>query len=108
MVVIPWMTRVDHLILEVFNQTRVPMKQRAIRVAMVEIFGAETAASETHIYRRLSVLEGDAGLLERTDGSEEGIPEGYYRLTELGERFIDDNLTEDESNRLSSIKVDRD
>lgn len=91
--VVPWMTRVDRLILEVLDEaviTAVP--PRAIVLELRERYGID-APSESQINRRLRTELTDHGLVHQPHSDE---VRGYYAITTLGERFLHDSDAEPE------------
>lgn len=78
---VPWMTNVDHIILEVADERR-------HATSTMDVFlnwPTDKADRPTynHINRRVRTLA-EKGLLERSD------KRGWYTLAELGERYLHD------------------
>lgn len=86
---ISWTTRGDHTILDYLaGHDRDEFMQPPMVVAM------NIDMSESHVRRRL-VAMADAGLLDRVGGEK-----GYYQLSELGWRYLANELTESEFEEL--------
>ena len=76
---IEWMASADVPILLYLSEHRWRI------VAPPATVSVNTGLSNTHANRRLKILN-DAGLVETVD--EKVGKQGYYRITDLGERFI--------------------
>ena len=85
--VVPWMTRVDRLILEVLDQTGIAaVPPKAIIFELRERHGID-APSESQVNRRLRNELSEHGLVHQPFHED---ARGYYAITELGERFLHD------------------
>jgi predicted transcriptional regulator len=56
--------------------------------------------AEGTVWQRMTVLK-TAGLVERTDEER-----GYYKITDLGHRYLEDELTDDERQHLEEFDPD--
>lgn len=88
---VPWMTRVDRLVLEVLDQMEiVAVPPKAVVFELRKRHGID-APSESHVNRRLQNELSDHGLVHQPFEEES---RGYYALTELGERYFHDSTAE--------------
>lgn len=62
-----------------------------------KVVALNTDISASHVRKRMLKLR-DAGLLERITDSQ-----GYYRLTGLGQRYLDGEITEREGEQLEQF-----
>ena len=81
---VPWMTRIDRLILEVLDQAGIAVPPRAVVLALQERHGLD-APSESHVNRRLRNELSDHGLVNQPF---EEQTRGYYAITDLGKRYF--------------------
>lgn len=84
---VSWMVAADSLILFYLSDHRIRIAQSPANVAI------NVGMNNTHANRRMKIMA-DAGLLEVVDDR------GYYRITELGERFILGDLDKEEVEKL--------
>ena len=80
---VDWMTQGDERIMEFLQEKDI--------VASAAVIGANIDYTGEYVSRRCRKLT-DAGLLQRVDASN-------YRLTELGERFLDGRVEAQELNK---------
>ena len=90
--VVPWMTRVDHLVLELLDQQGIALPPTAITLALEEEHGIN-APSSSQVARRLREDLSNHGLVRQPY---EDRVRGYYLITELGERYLHDPDAEPE------------
>ena len=90
--VVPWMTKTDRYILDLLGEAGIVTPPRVIRLELRQRYG-EDAPSRRQIARRLSNELTDHGLVEQPFADE---VRGYYRITDLGERFLYDSDAESE------------
>lgn len=84
--VVPWMSRVDHLILELLDEQGIALPPTAVMLALRER-DAINAPSKSHVARRLRDELSYHGLV---DQPHEGEVQGYYAITDLGQRYLHD------------------
>lgn len=63
---------------------------------------ANIGGSARHVRRRIRVLS-NAGLVERVDEKK-----GHYMLSDIGKRWLSNDLTTDEENQLEVFDPDQD
>jgi len=86
---ISWMVAADSLILwflSTGSRWRIVVNPSTLAI--------NCGLSQTHANRRIKLLE-DAGMIEQVDDR------GYYRIDDLGERFILGDCTKEELEKLS-------
>jgi hypothetical protein len=83
---VPWMTRTDRYVLDLLDRQGVVVPPKAIWLSLRRTHG-EDAPSKKQISRRLRNELTEHGLVHQPFSSEE---RGYYELTELGERFLNE------------------
>ena len=84
---VPWMTRIDPLILEVLDDAQIAaIPPKAIVFELRTRHGID-APSESHVNRRLRNELTKHGLVDQPFADE---ARGYYGITELGERYFHD------------------
>ncbi|MWV40942.1 transcriptional regulator [Natrialba sp. INN-245] len=92
---IRWLTRVDMAILEYLDGHKLSTFEQP-----PSAIAANIETSSGHVRRRVRTLAA-ANLLERTDDTA-----GYYRITDLGRRYLRGELTEDERETLREFDPD--
>lgn len=85
---ISWMTRGDDYILQFFVEANI--------AASPNVIGYNIDYSRQYVARRCSTLT-TGGLLERVDEEK-----AMYRITDLGRKYIRDDLSEDEIERIEA------
>lgn len=90
--VVSWMTRVDHLVLELLDQQGIALPPTAITLALEEEHGIN-APSSSQVARRLREDLSDHGLVKQPY---EDRVRGYYLITDLGRRYLHDPDAESE------------
>lgn len=94
---IPWMTGVDRLILEWLGETDIIITPKLLYENLERDLSDPELPSEPHLARRVRYLE-DVGILE--------MPRrGKYMLSDLGRRFLADELSEDEREYLITLEL---
>lgn len=81
---VSWMVAADSLILWFLSSSA-----RWRLVVTPSVVAINTGLSSSHANRRMNILE-DGGLLEQVD------ERGYYRISDLGERFVLGDVTKEE------------
>jgi predicted transcriptional regulator len=90
---VPWMTRIDRLILEVLDEAKIAaIPPKAIVFELRTRHGID-APSESHVNRRLRNELTKHGLVHQPFEEE---ARGYYAITELGRRYFHDSNAEPE------------
>lgn len=89
--VVPWMTRVDRLILEVLDQMNIAAAPPQAIVFELETRHGIDAPSESHVNRRLRNELTTHRLVHQPFADE---ARGYYAITELGRRYFHDSDAE--------------
>ena len=84
---VPWMTKTDQSILTLLDRVGIALTPTAIGLALREEQGA-TAPTMNHIARRLRDELTEHGLVHQPHAEE---VQGYYAITELGERYLHDS-----------------
>jgi len=92
---IPWMTESDHIILGFLAGHELEGFS-----APPSVIASNANVSTSHVKNRLRTLL-EVGLVERP----EETPKGYYRLTDLGRRTLDDNLSDEEYRQLVESRI---
>lgn len=87
------MMKADRPILRLFADCEVALKLTSVLYNLETRYDIEI--SESTLYRRLNTLQ-YAGLLEKED-----VETSHYYITELGERMLDEDLTDDEVAEIS-------
>lgn len=87
---VPWMTRVDHLVLDLLDQQRIALPPTAITLALEEEHGIN-APSNSQVARRLREDLSHHGLVKQPHADR---VRGYYLITELGKRYLHDSDAE--------------
>lgn len=95
---LPWMTRVDHHLLDWLSEYNIIFTPRVLYANIDRELADHEAPSYSQVKRRIRFLTDEANLLERYQGER-----GNYVLSDLGERFIQDDLTDDERERLAEL-----
>ena len=85
---VSWMSDVDRLILEWLDETGIAAPPKVIYLNLVDEYGDEEMASFSQINRRIRDPLPKHGLVER---AHEDRAQGYYRITELGRRYLHDS-----------------
>jgi len=81
----------DRPILEILDESGLALRATSIRYNLRTRYDTEVA--EATLYRRLKVLT-YAGVLEKEDDT-------YYSITELGQRYLDEELGDEEVAEVS-------
>lgn len=89
------MTRVDHYLLEWLGEHNIVFTPRVLYANIDRELADYEAPSYSHVTRRVRFLTDEAHILERYQGER-----GNYALSDLGKRLIDEDLTEDDRERL--------
>lgn len=84
--VVPWMTRTDRYILEILDEGGIIITPAVIWLNLRSRYGDSTP-SKRQISRRLRTELSEHGLVSQPFPDE---ARGYYKLTELGKRFLHD------------------
>ena len=92
---IPWLTRVDMIALEYLAGH----EQSAFEQSP-SLIATNIGKSAGHVRRRMRTLSA-AGLVERTNDTA-----GYYAITELGRRYLQGELVDDEIASLRAFDPD--
>jgi DNA-binding PadR family transcriptional regulator len=87
---VQWMTRVDHLVLELLDEQGIALPPTAITLALEEEHGIN-APSNSQVARRLREDLSYHGLVEQP--YRERV-RGYYLITDLGRRYLHDSDAE--------------
>ena len=90
--VVPWMTRTDRYILDLLDEAGIAIPPMAIWLNLRDIYG-DDAPSRRHVARRLGGPLTEHGLIDQPFEEES---RGYYRITDLGERYLHDSEAEPE------------
>jgi hypothetical protein len=93
---IPWITGVDRLILDWMYANDVVIKPKLLLANLERDYSPEEAPSYSQMVRRCRFLRERAGLLEHFSEDYSG----ELVLSDLGRRFQEDELTEDERKAL--------
>jgi hypothetical protein len=99
---IPWMSGVDHLILDWLEENDVVVKPSILAVNLSRDLPEDEVPSTSQVRRRMKYLEREAGLLEQY-----GDVRGQYILSEKGWRFIEDNMSQEEREELAKLEPDQ-
>lgn len=90
-----WMTRSDIAILRFLAGHEIgPFEVPPLAIAR------NADISESHTRSRVRDLD-RGGLIERVEGVR-----GYYQITDLGERFVSNDLSDDERQQLDALDID--
>ena len=95
---IPWMTGVDRLLLDWFEEKDVVAKPSVVAVNLERELSEEEMPSAGQIRRRMKYLEEEAGLLEQY-----GDARGQYMISEKGWRYFNEEMSEDERLELATL-----
>ena len=87
------MREADRPILKALAETGFALKPKVLKYNLETRYGVNV--HQQTIYRRLKTLR-YAGLIEKEDESA-----GYYAISELGQRLLDEDLSDDEVAELS-------
>jgi predicted transcriptional regulator len=89
-----WMTRSDIAILRFLAGHEIgPFEVPPLAIAR------NTGTSESHTRARVRDLH-RSGLIDRVEGVR-----GYYQITDLGERFVSNDLSDDERQQLDALDI---
>lgn len=95
---LPWMTNVDHSILEWLDENDIVFTPKVIYANLENELPDIELPSYRQVSRRVKFLSDEAGILTRYKGKR-----GKYMLSELGKRFLADDLTDEERLRLADL-----
>lgn len=94
-----WMNKASIPMLELLRDTGAALPPSAILVNLNREL--DDAPARSTMYAAIGNLE-EKGLITLADVSEmDSVDGSYYIITDLGRRFLDEELTEEESERLS-------
>ena len=92
------MTGVDHSILDWLGEHNIVITPRVIFDNLERELPEAEVPSYRHVSRRVKFLADEVGVLKRYEGKR-----GKYMLSELGRRYLNDDLADDERERLANL-----
>ncbi len=96
---LPWMTGVDRSILEWLGEYDIVITPRVIYENLERELPEAEIPSYRHVSRRVQFLADEVGVLTKYRGKR-----GKYMLSDLGKRYLNGELSEDEREKLAKLE----
>lgn len=97
---LPWLTGVDRVVLDWLRENDIVFSPTVLHHNLERDLSDPEVPSYSQLARRVRILRG-VGLLEPYDDEH-----GKYELSDLGKRFLDGELEDEERERLATIDPD--